>query len=81
MVITTNRIADSVLTCRWSDAVTHVFEMTRRQIDLTKIEDRAPGREVAFLVKAQERFALAGLNEPAHVVHDDTVQRSASFAH
>lgn len=58
IVITTARIADSFLTCRWSDAVTRLFEITRRQIDLTNVENSAPGREVAFLVKAQERFAL-----------------------
>jgi hypothetical protein len=41
---------------QWSKIAKKLFEVRHKQIELMKVEITAPGREVAYIVKARERF-------------------------
>jgi hypothetical protein len=56
LVVTTAGIAESLVKFQWSKAAKKLFEVRHRQIDLMKAEMPLPGREVAYIVKARERF-------------------------
>ena len=56
LVVTTAEIAESLVKFQWSAAAKKLFEVRHRQIDLMKAEMTLPGREVAYIVKARERF-------------------------
>ena len=56
LVCTTAEIAESLVKFQWSTAAKKLFELRHKQIDLMKAETTLPGREVAYIVKAQERF-------------------------
>lgn len=56
IVVTTAEIAESLVRFRWSAAARALFDVRRRQIDLMKVEMAMPGREIAYIVKARERF-------------------------
>jgi hypothetical protein len=56
VVTTTAEIAESLVKARWSNIAKKLFEVRHKQIDLMKAEMAAPGREVAYIVKARERF-------------------------
>ena len=56
LVVTTAEIAESLVKFQWSTAAKKLFEVRHRQIDLMKAEITLPGREVAYIVKARERF-------------------------
>jgi hypothetical protein len=49
-------IAESLVKSQWSKIAKKLFEVSHKQIDLMKAEMTAPGREVAYIVKARERF-------------------------
>ena len=55
-VTTSAEIVESLVTFKWSKAAKRLFAMRHKQIDLMKAELTAPGREVAYIVKARERF-------------------------
>ena len=56
LVVTTAEIAESLVKFQWSKIAKKLFEVRHRQIDLMKAEMTLPGREVAYIVKARERF-------------------------
>jgi hypothetical protein len=56
LVVTTAEIAESLVKVKWSEAAKKLFEVKHKQIDLMKAEMTLPGREVAYIVKARERF-------------------------
>jgi hypothetical protein len=56
LVVTTAEIAESLVKFQWSKIAKKLFEVRHKQIDLMKAEMTAPGREVAYIVKARERF-------------------------
>jgi hypothetical protein len=56
LVVTTAEIAESLVKFQWSSAAKKLFEVRHKQIDLMKAEMTLPGREVADIVKARERF-------------------------
>jgi hypothetical protein len=56
LLVTTAEIAESLVTFQWSKAAKTLFDVRRKQIDLMKAEMTLPGREVAYIVKARERF-------------------------
>jgi hypothetical protein len=56
LVVTTAEIAESLVKFQWSKLAQKLFEVRHRQIDLMKAEMTLPGREVAYIVKARERF-------------------------
>ena len=56
LVVSTAEIAESLVKFQWSKAAQKLFEVRHRQIDLMKAEMTLPGREVAYIVKARERF-------------------------
>ena len=56
LVCTTAEIAESLVKFQWSKIAKKLFEVRHKQIELMKVEMAAPGREVAYIVKARERF-------------------------
>ena len=56
LVVTTAEIAESLVKFQWSNIAKKLFEVRHKQIDLMKAEMTLPGREVAYIVKARERF-------------------------
>ena len=56
IVVTTAEIAESLVKFRWTDMAKKLFEVRHKKIDLVKAEMTAPGHEVAYIVKARERF-------------------------
>ncbi len=57
LVCTTAEIAVSLVKFQWSKIAKKLFEVRYKQIDLMKAEMTALGREVAYIVKARERFS------------------------
>jgi hypothetical protein len=56
LVTTTAEIAEHLVRFKWSKLAERLFSVRYKQIDLMKAEMSAPGREVAYIVKARERF-------------------------
>ena len=56
LVVTTAEIAESLVKFQWSKLAKKPFEVRHKQIDLMKAEMTLPGHEVAYIVKARERF-------------------------
>jgi hypothetical protein len=56
LVCTTAEIAESLVKFQWSKVAKKLFDVRHKQIDLMKAEMTLPGREVAYIVKARERF-------------------------
>ena len=56
LVTTTAEIAESLVKFRWSKLAKKLFDVRHKQIDLLKAEMTLPGREVAYIAKARERF-------------------------
>jgi hypothetical protein len=56
LVTTTAEIAEALIKFNWSTAAKRLFDVRYKQSDLMKAEMSAPGREVAYIVKARERF-------------------------
>jgi hypothetical protein len=53
-VITTGaKLAEDILKVKWADAAHAVFSLKHRRIQLLEAESNAPGREVAYILKAQ----------------------------
>jgi hypothetical protein len=55
-VATTAEIAECLVKFKWSKIAMKLFEVRHEQIDLMKAEMSAPCREIAYIVKARERF-------------------------
>ena len=53
-VTTTAEIAEALVKFQWSTAAKRLFDVRYKQIDLMKAEMSAPGREVAYIVKARD---------------------------
>ncbi len=56
LVTTSAEIAECLVKFKWSKVAKKLFEVRYKQIDLMKAEMSAPGREVAYIVKAREHF-------------------------
>jgi hypothetical protein len=56
LVTTSAEIAECLVKFKWSKIAKRLFEVRHKQIDLMQAEMQAPGREVAYIVKARERF-------------------------
>jgi len=56
LVATTAEIAAQLVTFQWSKLATSVCEVSSKEIEFMRDEMNAPGREVAYIVRARERF-------------------------
>ncbi len=56
LVISTAEFAESMVTFRWKHLATRLVERRRRRIELADAESTLPGRELAYIVRARERF-------------------------
>jgi hypothetical protein len=56
VVTTTAEIAEGLVKFQWSNMAKKLFEVRHKQIAEMKEEMSFPGREVAYIVKARERF-------------------------
>jgi hypothetical protein len=56
LVVSPAEIAESLVKFQWSKIAKKLFEVKHKQIDLMKAEMTLPGREVAYIVKARDRF-------------------------
>ena len=56
VVCTTADFAESLCKFQWSKIASGLFRVKRQRIDLLRAEMELPGREVAYIVKARERF-------------------------
>jgi hypothetical protein len=54
---TTAEVASAIVTMKWGAAVKALFDVSRAEIALLEAEQSAPGREVAYIAHARERFA------------------------
>jgi hypothetical protein len=55
-ITTAAEIAEDLLKIRWGKLSKMLFSATRRKIDLLEAEMNAPGREIAYVVRAQKTF-------------------------
>ncbi len=62
-VVTTAEIAEDLVKIRWGKLAQSLFEIRRRRVQVVEAELHAPGRELAYLVSATERF---GSREPVN---------------
>jgi len=56
LICTTAEIAESLVKFKWSNIAKKLFEVKHKQVALLKAEMSLPGREVAYIIKARERF-------------------------
>lgn len=56
LVVTTAEVAEALVKFQWSKIAAKLFEVRRRRVELLKAESTAPGKEVAYVVKAREHF-------------------------
>jgi hypothetical protein len=56
IVVTSAEVVELLATFQWSKLAKKLFHVRHKQIDLMKAEMTLPGREVAYIVKARERF-------------------------
>lgn len=55
-VVWTAEAAENLVTLKFSEAAKRMFSFRREEIALLEAEATAPGREVAYIVKANERL-------------------------
>lgn len=51
-------ILEDFMKFKWKDATKHLFLLKHRKIALMEEERKAPGREIAYIVMARERFRM-----------------------
>lgn len=56
VVVTTAELLENLITIKWSKAASLLFSIRKRKIELMEAESSSPGREVAFIRKAQMTF-------------------------
>jgi hypothetical protein len=57
IVVTTGaEIAEDLVKFRWGKLAKAPFTITHKKIDLLQAEMKAPGREIAYVVKAKKTF-------------------------
>jgi hypothetical protein len=56
LVVTTAEAIENMVKFNWGSIAKTLFALKHRQIDLLECELNAPGREVAYIVKAQDTF-------------------------
>jgi hypothetical protein len=56
IITTTAEIAECIVTLKWSQAAKALFDIGRGYIHVLEEEAKAPGREVAYVVKAMDTF-------------------------
>lgn len=56
VVTTTADIAEGLVKFQWSSLAKKLFECRHKEVALMKAEESLPGREIAYIVKARERF-------------------------
>jgi len=57
VVVAGAELLENILHLKFGAAAKALFEVKRRRLDLLEAEMKAPGREIAYLVHAKERFA------------------------
>lgn len=57
IVTTTVGVAENLMKLNWSEAVNRLFELRTRKVALIEAEQKAPGREIAYIVHATDAFA------------------------
>ena len=55
-VTTTVSVAEDLVKFKWSDAVKSIFNISKQNIALLQDEKNSPGKEIAYIVKAQNKF-------------------------
>ncbi|PKN64597.1 MAG: hypothetical protein CVU57_14400 [Deltaproteobacteria bacterium HGW-Deltaproteobacteria-15] len=55
-IVTTAKTIENVMRLKISEAIEGLFSVRRQKADLLEAELKRPGKEVAYLVEAQERF-------------------------
>jgi hypothetical protein len=56
VVTTAAEIAEDLVKIRWSNAAKALFSMRMKRIELLEAESKAPGHEIAYLLKAKNAF-------------------------
>ena len=56
LVVTTAQIAESLAKMRWSKLAKGLFDVRRKKVDLMRAEMQLPGRELAYISRAREKF-------------------------
>jgi hypothetical protein len=56
LIVTAADVAGKLASLKWGDAAKALFAVQERRIALLEAERSAPGRELAYIVKAHERF-------------------------
>ncbi len=56
VVTTSGQVAEDLVKVRWGKLSKLPFSVTQRKIDLMEAQLKAPGREIAYIVKAHKAF-------------------------
>ena len=56
VLMTLSEVAENLITLKPSKAIKTLFEIKSHKVALLEAEKSAPGREIAYIVKAQEKF-------------------------
>jgi len=56
LVVTSAEILENLIKVKWGDLAKNLFSIGNRKIDLLEAELSMPGREVSFIIRAQEQF-------------------------
>lgn len=51
-------LIENLVSIKWSKLVDPLFAISKRKVSLLEAEMKAPGREMAYLVKSKERFGM-----------------------
>jgi hypothetical protein len=57
LVVTTAEVLESVVKLKWSAAAKSLFALKRRQVELLEAERGAPGRDLAYILRARDAFS------------------------
>lgn len=57
LITTTIEVIENLIKFNWSEIFKCIFDIRKRHLDIRIAEADAPGKELAFLVKAQEKFS------------------------
>lgn len=56
-IATPLQIAEDIMKIKWGDIAHSLFSLNKLRVDLMEAERNAPGREIAYIIKAKEEFA------------------------
>jgi len=57
VVTTTAQVAEDLVKVKWSDAIKSIFQVHKQNVKLLEDEQNNPGREVAYIANAKNRFS------------------------